>query len=141
MWVLSSWVWWFVVKRILVVEDDPVIQSLVVEFLGDEGFDVLAASDGRSGVELAQMERPDLVLMDLMLPVLDGMAATRELKSDARTRSIPIIAVSAGTNLRIHAEQLPADGVVGKPFDLDTLLAAVTVQLQSVELTSEMITS
>jgi CheY-like chemotaxis protein len=69
--------------------------------------------------------------MDLMLPVVDGMAATRELKQDPKTRAIPIIAVSAGTNLRLHVERLPADGVVGKPFDLDTLLAAVTVQLQS----------
>jgi CheY-like chemotaxis protein len=68
--------------------------------------------------------------MDLMLPVLDGMAATRLLKQDPRTRAIPVIAVSAGTNLRLHAEHLPADSVVGKPFDLDTLLAAVTVQLQ-----------
>lgn len=119
-----------VVKRILVVEDDPVIQSLIVEFLGDEGFELLAASDGQSGVDMARQMRPDLILMDLMLPILDGMAATRALKSDARTRDIPVIAVSAGTNLRIHAEQLPADGVVGKPFDLDTLLAAVTVHLQ-----------
>jgi CheY-like chemotaxis protein len=119
-----------VVKRILVVEDDPVIQSLIVEFLSEEGFDLLAAADGRSGVELARSAKPDLILMDLMLPVLDGMAATRLLKQDPQTRPIPVIAVSAGTNLRLHAEHLPADSVVGKPFDLDTLLAAVTVQLQ-----------
>lgn len=121
-------------KRILVVEDDPVIQSLMVEFLSDEGFDMVAAADGHVGVELARQEHPDLILMDLMLPVMDGMCATRMLKRDPDTRSIPIIAVSAGTNLRIHAEQLPADSVVGKPFDLDTLLAAVTVQLQAGEL-------
>lgn len=121
-------------KRILVVEDDPVIQSLMVEFLSDEGFDMVAAADGHAGVELARQEHPDLILMDLMLPVMDGMCATRMLKRDPDTRSIPIIAVSAGTNLRIHAEQLPADSVVGKPFDLDTLLAAVTVQLQAGEL-------
>jgi DNA-binding response OmpR family regulator len=118
------------VNRILVVEDDPVIQSLIVELLTDEGFEVLAAADGRTGVELAQDEQPDLILMDLMLPILDGMAATRALKREPRTQRIPIIAISAGTNLRLHAEQLPADGVVGKPFDLDTLLAAVMVQLQ-----------
>ncbi len=124
-------------KRILVVDDDPVIQSLMVEFLSDEGFDIVAAADGHSGVELARQQHPDLILMDLMLPVMDGMCATRTLKGDPDTRSIPIIAVSAGTNLRIHAEQLPADSVVGKPFDLDTLLAAVTVQLQAGELRTQ----
>lgn len=124
-------------KRILVVEDDPVIQSLVVEFLGGEGFELLVASDGQAGVELARHALPDLILMDLMLPILDGMAATRALKRDPHTRGIPIIAVSAGTNLRIHAEHLPADGVIGKPFDLDTLLAAVTVQLQGAHFTPE----
>jgi CheY-like chemotaxis protein len=121
------------VKRILIVEDDPIIQSLIVEFLSDEGFDMLAAADGRTGVDLARQERPDLILMDLMLPVVDGMSATRTLKRDPGTRPIPIIAISAGTNLRVHAEHLPADSVVGKPFDLDTLLAAVTVQLQTLE--------
>lgn len=125
-------------KRILIVEDDPVIQSLIVEFLGDEGFETIAVSDGQSGVDAARAMRPDLILMDLMLPVLDGMAATRELKRDPMTREIPVIAVSAGTNLRVHAEQLPADGVVGKPFDLDTLLAAVTVQLQNAAALSEL---
>jgi CheY-like chemotaxis protein len=119
------------VRRILVVEDDPVIQNLIVEFLTDEGFDVMAAADGQTGIDIAQDEHPDLILMDLMLPVLDGMAATRSLKSDPRTRAIPVIAISAGTNLRLHAERLPADGVVGKPFDLDALLAAIMVQLQA----------
>ena len=126
-------------KRILIVEDDPVIQSLMVEFLSDEGFDIIAVADGQSGVDLALQDHPDLILMDLMLPVMDGMSATRTLKRDPRTKAIPIIAVSAGTNLRVHAEQLPADGVVGKPFDLDTLLAAVTVQLQIGEATMEQI--
>ena len=117
--------------RILVVEDDPIIQSLMVEFLSDEGFELLAAADGQTGVELARTAHPDLIVMDLMLPVMDGTAATRELKQDPFTRPIPIIAVSAGTNLRLHSEHLPADSVVGKPFDLDTLLAAVTVQLNN----------
>jgi CheY-like chemotaxis protein len=104
---------------------------LLVEFLSEEGFDLLAVADGRSGVEMARSAQPDLILMDLMLPVLDGMAATRLLKQDPRTSAIPVIAVSAGTNLRLHAEQLPANSVIGKPFDLDTLLAAVTVQLHA----------
>ncbi|HMM41182.1 MAG TPA: response regulator, partial [Thermomicrobiales bacterium] len=93
-------------------------------------FDVHTAGDGQSGVNAARTLRPDLILMDLMLPVLDGMEATRQLKADPATRDIPVIAISAGPNLRIHASDLPADGVVAKPFDLDTLLAAITVQLR-----------
>jgi len=118
------------VNRILLVEDDPAIRSLILELLAEEGYDVHVAVDGQSGVRAARSNRPDLILMDLMLPVLDGMAATRQLKRDPATCQIPIIAISAGTNLRIHANDLPADGVVAKPFDLDTLLAAITVQLR-----------
>lgn len=117
-------------SRILLVEDDPTIRSLLVELLGEEGYDVEWASNGRTGIEVACASHPDLILMDLMLPILDGMTATRILKADQATRSIPIIAISAGTNLRIQADDLPADGVVAKPFDLDTLLAAITVQLR-----------
>jgi CheY-like chemotaxis protein len=111
--------------QVLIVEDDPWIQNLIVEFLTDEGIPSVVARDGRSGVELARSEQPDIILMDLMLPVMDGMTAIRQLKDDPRTRHIRTIAMSAGTNLRLHAEHLPADGILSKPFDLDTLLAAV----------------
>ena len=117
-------------NRILLVEDDPAIRRLLVELLAEEGYDVHTAGDGQAGVHAARAFRPDLILMDLMLPVLDGMEATRQLKADPATRDIPVIAISAGPNLRIHASDLPADGVVAKPFDLDTLLAAITVQLR-----------
>lgn len=117
-------------NRILLVEDDPAIRRLLLELLTEEGYDVHTAGNGQAGVSAARTNRPDLILMDLMLPEMDGMAATRQLKSDPTTRGIPIIAISAGTNLRIHADDLPADGVVAKPFDLDTLLAAITVQLR-----------
>jgi CheY-like chemotaxis protein len=78
---------------------------------------------------LARQERPDLILMDLRLPTVDGSDAIRILKSDPETRDIPIIAVSAGSTLRAEAADLPVDAVISKPFDVDTLLAEVTVQL------------
>ncbi len=68
--------------RVLIVDDDPAIRNLLEEILVDEGYEVLLAADGRTGVEIARSEQPGLILMDLMLPVLDGAAATRELKSD-----------------------------------------------------------
>jgi len=119
------------VQRILLIEDDPAIRSLLLELLADEGYHVQAAGDGEAGVLAARMDRPDLILMDLMLPVLDGMAATRQLKGDPATQMIPIIAISAGPNLGIHAVDLPADGLVAKPFDLDMLLAAIVSQLHA----------
>ncbi len=114
--------------HILVVEDDPVIRSLIVEVLTDEGYDTLEAEDGQTGCTLAHNYQPDLILMDINLPVLDGATAIKRLKQDAATATIRTIAMSAGTTLRIHADDLPADGVLAKPFDLDTLLALVAVE-------------
>jgi CheY-like chemotaxis protein len=112
-------------KRILVAEDNPVIRSLIVEFLTEEGYGVVATGDGASAIAMARDRRPDLIVMDLMMPVINGMAATRALKGRRETRSIPVIAISAGPNLRAHADLLPADRAVVKPFDLDTLAAAI----------------
>lgn len=116
--------------RILIVDDDPAIRGLLVELLTDEGYQTLQAADGLEAIERARASSPSLVLMDLMLPVLDGAAATRTLKAEASTARIPIIAMSAGANLRLQADTLPADGVLAKPFDLDELLAEVAIQLR-----------
>ncbi len=117
--------------QVLIVDDDPAIREMLDELLRDEGYETLRAADGRSAVEMARLNRPSLILMDLMLPVLDGAAAIRLLKSDPHTRQIRIIAMSAGANLRLHADHLPADSVLGKPFDLDALLADVAIQTQA----------
>jgi two-component system response regulator (stage 0 sporulation protein F) len=114
--------------RVLVVEDDPIIRELIVEVLTDEGHAVIEAADGATGVELAQREKPNLILMDLMLPVMDGVTAIRELKRRPQTQSIRTIAMSAGTNLRLRANDIPADGTLAKPFDIDALLALVVVE-------------
>jgi CheY-like chemotaxis protein len=103
---------------------------MLVELLTDEGYETLVAGDGRTAVEIAKQHAPDLILMDLMLPVLDGASATRQIKSSPETKTIRIIAMSAGANLRQQASELPADGVVSKPFDLDALLADVSIQLR-----------
>ncbi len=118
------------VPRVLIVDDDPAIRSMLVELLTDEGYDTLVAGDGRTAVEIAGNDGPDVILMDLMLPVLDGASATRLIKSNPDTDWIRIIAMSAGANLRLQADDLPADGVVSKPFDLDALLADVSIQLR-----------
>ncbi len=115
---------------VLIVDDDPAIRSMLVELLTDEGYETLVAGDGRTAVEIAQQRFPDVILMDLMLPVLDGGSAMRVLKDNPLTNPIRIIAMSAGANLRQQVNELPADGVVSKPFDLDALLADVSIQLR-----------
>jgi CheY-like chemotaxis protein len=118
-----------VVARILVVDDDPVIRDLLSDVLEAEGYDVFQAANGQVAVEIARRSRPHLILMDLMMPVLDGSSAIRILKSADETRRIRIIVMSAVMNLRRFSEELPADGLLDKPFDLDTLLSDVAQQV------------
>ena len=81
--------------RILVIEDNEANQELVTRFLRREGYEVIQATDGVTGVALAQREAPDLILMDLSLPELDGWAATRQIRANPATATIPIIALTA----------------------------------------------
>lgn len=119
--------------RVLIVDDDPTIRHLLDDVLRvDEGYETFQAADGQTAVEIAREEHPQVILMDLTLPVLSGEAAMRLLKEDARTQGIRIIAMSSGANLHRHVDELRADGLLGKPFDLDTLAANVALQLRHV---------
>lgn len=116
--------------RILVVDDEPAVADLIEAVLRDEGYTVAIARDGARGLMLAREWGPDLILMDVLLPGLDGGAAIRLLKEDERTASVPIVAMSAGRNIREHSGDLDeADGALSKPFDIDALLAQVAFQL------------
>lgn len=112
--------------RVLIVEDEKPIRELLNDFLSDEGYGTLLAENGQSGVEMARAEQPDLVLMDLMLPLLDGFAAMRALKDSPETRDIPVVVMSANSVLLMHlSDQLLADETLRKPFDLDTVLHVI----------------
>lgn len=111
--------------RILIVEDNLAVRDLLDDVLTDQGYDTDIAGDGQAGVERAKARPPDLVLMDLQLPVLDGVTATWLLRRDPSTRMIPVIAMSADDRLRRMGASIPADGLLPKPFDLDDLLTIV----------------
>lgn len=112
--------------RVLIVEDEKPIRELLNDFLSDEGYDTLLAENGQRGVEMARAEQPDLVLMDLMLPLLDGFAAMRALKEAPETREIPVVVMSANSVLLLHlSDQLLADETLRKPFDLDQVLHVI----------------
>ncbi|MBN1826460.1 MAG: response regulator [Candidatus Eisenbacteria bacterium] len=114
-------------RRILVVEDNPKNLKLVRDLLAYRGHAVLEASDGISGVETALRERPDLILMDIQLPGMDGIEATRRLKSDERTSSIPVLAVTAHVmrNELRKIRQAGFDGYVTKPIHTSEFLRLV----------------
>src|SRR5690349_3147208 len=105
-------------KRILLVEDNPINQELAYDLLTAVGFEVLCAADADEGIKMARGSAPDLILMDLVLPGKDGLSATQELKSDSRTKDIPIIAVTAHSlsEDRERALAVGCDGYLTKPI-------------------------
>ena len=117
-------------KRILLVEDDPTISDLVAYNLRRAGYDVVQEHNGRAGLQSALTQSVDLVLMDLMLPGLDGMAASREIVR--RKPALPIIMLTARSERETILEgfELGADDYIAKPFDLDVLLARIQARLR-----------
>jgi two-component system, cell cycle response regulator DivK len=117
--------------KILYVEDNDDNVYMLKRRLERSGFEVLVASDGEEGIALARDQRPDLILMDLSLPVLDGWQATRRLKSSEETRAIPVIALSAHAmpGDREKALEAGCDDYDPKPVKLPSLLAKIRALL------------
>ncbi len=105
--------------RILVVEDNEMNRDMLTRRLERRGYEVAVAVDGGQGLALARSEAPDLILMDMSLPVLDGWEATRQLKAAPETRAIPIIALTAHALAtdRAKAEEVGCDGYLAKPCE------------------------
>jgi len=113
--------------RILLVEDNEMNRDMLSRRLERRGYEVIVAVDGEEGVARARAEGPDLVLMDMSLPVLDGWEATRQLKAAPETKSIPIIALTAHAMSGDREKALAAgcDDFDTKPIDLPRLLGKV----------------
>jgi len=109
-------------KRILIVEDNELNLDLLVQLLEDE-YELITADNGAAGVEVAQQERPDLILMDMSLPVMDGWEATRRLKADSNVNHIPVIALTAHAMSSDEEKALATgcDSYLSKPLDEDLL--------------------
>jgi two-component system phosphate regulon response regulator PhoB len=121
--------------RILIVEDEQDIAELIGFNLQRAGFEVFKAHDGIAGTEMALRERPDLIVLDLMLPGRDGYGVFRELRRDARTVNIPVIMLTARaqTEDRIHGLEAGADDYLTKPFSPKELLLRVQAILKRSE--------
>jgi two-component system cell cycle response regulator DivK len=119
------------VAKILVIEDNPANMTLATFLLQSVNHTVLGATDAETGLTMARAESPDLILMDIQLPGMDGLAATKILKDDPATRTIPVIALTAlamkGDEERIRAAG--CDGYIAKPMRYKPFLATVADQL------------
>ena len=116
---------------ILLVEDNEMNYDMLSRRLRRKGYDVLIATDGQAGVDMARAEMPALILMDMSLPVLDGWEATRQLKAAAETRAIPIIALTAHAMAGDRDQALAAgcDDYDSKPVEFDRLLGKIKALL------------
>ena len=110
-------------KTILVVDDEPVLRTIVREILHEEGYAVIEAADGRVMLEMMAKDRPDLVLMDVMMPGIDGREAYRQLRLHPEHRDVPVVMMSAGVR-PIKLDPSIA-GFMAKPFDISQLVALV----------------
>jgi len=119
--------------KILVVEDNVFNRDLIRRFLEPEGFEVVVAHDGADGLARAVADKPDLVLMDMSLPVVDGWEATRRMKADPATARIPVIALTAHAMLGDREKALDAgcDDYDTKPIDIERLLSKIRALLSA----------
>jgi DNA-binding response OmpR family regulator len=112
--------------RVLVVDDDEIIQGFLFEALADEGYDVKTAANGRQALAVLGSWVPHLIVLDLMMPEMDGWAFRAEQVRREHLAQVPVIVLSAARDLERQAAVLGAAGVFAKPFDLNALLSTVS---------------
>jgi CheY-like chemotaxis protein len=124
--------------RLLIVEDNEINLDMLARRLAKQGYEILTASNGQQGIDMTITEQPDLVLMDMSLPIVDGWEATRKLKDNPKTRHIPIIALTAHAMAsdREKSLQTGCDDYDTKPIELPRLLQKIEACLQEARLNS-----
>lgn len=127
-------------RTILIVDDNPANLSVVVDYLAGHDFQIMVARDGETGLQLALQDHPDLILLDVLLPGIDGFEVCRRLKADGRTRDIPVIFMTIVTRTEDKVMGFDVGGVdyITKPFQHEEVLARVTTHLRLRELTQEL---
>ena len=123
----------FPVARVLVIEDEPALARLVQLIVELHGHECIIANDGSRGFATAQRQTPDAILLDLMMPIMDGFAALQALRDDERTSHIPVVVLSAVSKEMMEGRclELGARSVVRKPFDTDELLIRLDAALEA----------
>jgi CheY-like chemotaxis protein len=118
-------------RSVLIVDDDATITSVLEFLLADSGYEVRSAGDGRVALQLSEEWHPDLILLDLMMPVMNGWEVMTRLRANPEMRHIPVLILSADQNVARKAMDLGAEGYIAKPFDVDDLLSRVASLLKS----------
>jgi len=112
-------------RRVLVVDDDEQLRYVLRETMSEDGYEVEAASNGREALAIIERWPPDLIVLDLMMPVMDGESFRQEQRRLGLAEQVPLIVLSASREMRSAAERVGAAASVPKPFDLDDLLETV----------------
>jgi CheY-like chemotaxis protein len=115
-------------RRVLVVEDDDAVRSMLQMLLDDEGYEVLTATNGRDALDLVTLQRPDLILLDMKMPGMDGWEFARRYAGVPEPRP-PIIVLTAAQDAARRATEIGAQGYLAKPFGVDDLLQVLDVHL------------
>ena len=111
-------------KTILVVDDEMMLTEILRDVLQDAGYRVVTAGDGREGLDSLPKVRPDLVLCDVMMPIVDGRELCRVMRADPQYRSIPVVMMTAAPG-SINPHECDYSALIGKPFDLDHVLTTI----------------
>jgi len=120
-------------RKILVTEDSPTILEILKTVLAEEGYEVIAAADGQQALDLARTEKPDLIVLDLMLPKIDGYKVCRMLKFSERFKNIPIIMLTARSKESDEqlGREVGADAYIRKPFQPEVMIDEIKKLLKS----------
>jgi CheY-like chemotaxis protein len=110
---------------VLVVDDDPAIRGLVADALRDQGYTVDLAAHGREALEAMRARRPATVVLDLMMPIMDGFSFIEALHNEQLCENVPIVVISAVQDALRRVQQVPVRACIAKPFDLDDLIRTV----------------
>jgi DNA-binding response OmpR family regulator len=125
-------------EKILVVDDEQEIRNLLDHFLKDQGYKVVLASDGNLALKLAAEENPQVIILDIKMPGLDGLEVCKLLKDKEQTRLIPIIVITGFEDNKMEALNRGADDFVNKPFDMAEIAVRVKSALRIRHLTDEL---
>ncbi len=119
-------------KKILVIDDEQKVRELIADLLGHQGYQLCFAEDGPQGLEAAKRELPDLILLDVMMPTMDGFQVQKKLSEDGNTAKIPVVFVTARAALEdtMRAMSQGAAGYIEKPFDVKRLVRKVESLLE-----------
>jgi CheY-like chemotaxis protein len=117
-------------KRVLVVEDDAWIRWFMCDVLADEGYEVIEAADGRTAIRLVEEGPPHIVLLDIAMPGVTGVEVLRHLRSRRRTRTLPVVVVSAYPRVLTPDDEASVACTINKPLQIEKLLAAVRQVLE-----------